>query len=277
MDKQKLKNLINAYMEASATAEQEKELRALVLDADLTALPPALAADVRLVRMLMQDPAPIPQPSNFTDVLLNQLDALQKKETKGVRHSARRFKWLWRGVSAAAVAAVVAMVLLSGPSVTDSGVPETPRSVKTASHMAQQKNAEEILTPAQASTESSSAKTADRQLASASSGLKRQGASESGHRVKKAGTLVIAEYYDDTSDEFATKSAEEVDAPVVIRTAGGELLAYNSMEHSPEAIEMIGEALKLLSSSGREIERGLSHSQRMITRSAEEMEKENNY
>lgn len=277
MDKQKLKNLINAYMEASATAEQEKELRALVLDADLTALPPALAADVRLVRMLMQDPAPIPQPSNFTDVLLNQLDALQKKETKGVRHSARRLKWLWRGVSAAAVAAVVAMVLLSGPSVTDSGVPETPRSVKTASHMAQQKNAEEILTPAQASTESSSAKTADRQLASASSGLKRQGASESGHRVKKAGTLVIAEYYDDTSDEFATKSAEEVDAPVVIRTAGGELLAYNSMEHSPEAIEMIGEALKLLSSSGREIERGLSHSQRMITRSAEEMEKENNY
>lgn len=277
MDKQKLKNLINAYMAASATAEQEKELRALVLKADLTALPPALAADVRLVRMLMQDPAPIPQPSNFTDVLLSQLDALQKKETKGVEHSARRLKWLWRGVSVAAVAAVVAMVLLSGPSITDSGVSEAPRSVKTASPMAQHKNAEGILTPAQASTESSTAKTVDRQLASASSGLKRQRASESGHRVKKAGTLVIDEYYDDKSDEFGTKSAEEVDAPVVIRTAGGELLAYNSMEHSPEAIEMIGEALKLLSSSGREIERGLSHSQRMITRSAEEMEKENNY
>lgn len=286
MEITRLQTLIDAYMKAETTPELEAELKRLVAEVDDAGLPGPLAADVRLVRMLLGDSASIPMPEDFGAQLLQKVDALEQEETKANSPAFRLRRRLLRLAAAGvSVAAAVLLLFFAGQDAVDKGI-NTAQTSTIAHNIPAAKvekaanGSEEMPKRLASNSRNTVVAGAEGMITGKTSSRKvkkttciEHGASVPATEVEtEQGVLTITEYYDHAASA-QTENADYANAPVVIRTEWGESLTYESLDQSPEALAMMEQAFQLLNTSNQELEQGFDDSKQIIKTTIKGIEK----
>ena len=266
MDTDKIKRLLEAYFDATATATEEAELKR-ALAGDLSALPPEMAVDARLARTLLGMAAPVPaMPADFAASLGKQVDRLERAGR------IKRRRWGWGIAAGVAVAASMALLLMPTGSVQTVIAPSAQAPVMaraTALPTPSEQDAHAQATPMRQLAQAVSPKV-ERPVATKATPT--QSEAEPERTVEYVdGILVVTEYYDPNEAKLTAAADIPVDAPIYISYVDGEGQTYQSLDQSPDAMAMLEEAFGLIVGTQREAEGALDESGKLVTAAIEEL------
>lgn len=259
-----LQTLINLYLAARTTPEQEVELYEVVKNVAPTSLPPDLQADVRLVKMLLSGRNALPEPpANYKSALCAQLNLLTSAlpEAKTKR---RRYRWA-AAITGAAAAALLA-ITIAHRATSDMALPEPAINIALAQNSQSVRNGAAERAP---QTSASTTSTPPAIAAHENRPTEKRKASQSKSSTatpQVSGPIIITEYY------TPPEPVMYADTPIMIRTENGEILTAESIESSPEAIAMLEQAFSLISYSNMEISQSLHTSQEIVNETKEKIE-----
>lgn len=265
METEKLKHLLEAYFSAEATAAQEAELKGMLQAMDMAALAPDIAADARLARTLLTAGGEgvavniPPVPEDFAALLCSQADRLERRDS----NRKWRKRWIAGGLMTAVAAACVILLFLPAADVVmqqPAGTTSQPAATGIAQGQSTQSVASDTLMQLPNAT-----LTAENGNGKSVKTGKAAGRHYPYDEAEGEHEIEIVEFYDAEAAEaelIAENRAAE-NAPVVL-SMNGRAEAYQTVDQSPEVLDMLNEAFNIISTSGREISRYLRESSNTI-------------